>query len=252
MIAEKQACEIKITLRGQGGHGSLPERGGAMAKLAQVLQKLDQQRLPVHITPAARLMVNKMAAALPGATGLIFRQLANPAFTNLVLDLLAERGRTFDPLFHNTVSPTILHASQKINVIPSEVSLELDGRLLPGFKPEDLLRELRQVLGSQVELEVVAFDPGPAEPDMGLFETLADILRQADPDGFPVPLLLSGVTDARFFSRLGIQTYGYLPMRLPEDFNFSVTIHAADERIPVEALDFGSQAIYQALQKFGS
>jgi len=251
MIAEKQACEIKITLRGQGGHGSLPERGGAMARLAQVLQKLDRQRLPVHITPAARLMVNKMAAALPGATGLILRQLANPAFTNLVLDLLAERGRTFDPLFHNTVSPTILHASQKINVIPSEVSLELDGRLLPGFKPEDLLRELRQVLGSQVELEVVAFDPGPAEPDMGLFETLADILRRADPDGFPVPLLLSGVTDARFFSRLGIQTYGYLPMRLPEDFNFSVTIHAADERIPVEALDFGAQAIYQALQMFG-
>ncbi len=94
--------------------------------------------------------------------------------------------------------------------------------------------------------------PGPPEPDMGLFDTLSDILRQADPGGAPVPLLLSAVTDARHFSRLGIQTYGYLPMRLPEDFNFSATLHAADERIPVEALDFGAQAIYQVLQRFGS
>lgn len=251
MIAEKQACPIKVTLRGQGGHGSLPERAGAMAKLGQVLQKLDRRRLPVHVTPAARLMVEKIAAALPGLSGLALRQLANPTLTNLVLELLGERGRTFDPLFHDTVSPTMLRASQKLNVIPSEVELGLDGRILPGYTPEDLLRELRQILGSQVELEVVQFDPSPAEPDMGLFDTLADILRRADPGSVPVPLLLSGVTDARFFSTLGIQTYGYLPMRLPEDFNFTATIHAANERIPVEALDFGAQAIYQALNRFG-
>ncbi len=251
MISEKQTCPIKVTLRGQGGHGSLPERDGAMAKLAQVLQKLNRQRLPVHVTPAARLMVDRAAAALPGATGLILRQLTNPALTDLVLDLLGERGRTFDPLFHNTVTPTMLRASDKLNVIPSEVDLGLDGRLLPGCTPDDLLRELRQVLGNQVELEVVLFVPGPGEPDMGLFDTLADILRQADPGGAPVPMLLSAVTDARHFSHLGIQTYGFLPMRLPEDFNFSATIHAADERIPVDALDFGAQAIYQALQRFG-
>ncbi len=167
MIAEKQACPIKVTLRGQGGHGSLPERGGAMAKLGQVLQKLDRQRLPVHVTPAARLMVEKTAAALPGATGLVLRQLVHPALTNLVLDLLGERGRTFDPLFHNTVSPTMLRASEKLNVIPSECELGLDGRILPGCTPDDLLRELRQVLGSQVELEVVLFDAGSARAGYG-------------------------------------------------------------------------------------
>ncbi len=85
---------------------------------------------------------------------------------------------------------------------------------------------------------------------MGLFDTLTAILREADPGGVPIPLLLSGVTDARFFSRLGIQTYGFLPMPLPEDFNFSQTIHAADERIPVGSVDFGAQAIYKVLQRF--
>jgi acetylornithine deacetylase/succinyl-diaminopimelate desuccinylase-like protein len=223
-----------------------------MTKLGQVLQKLDRRRLPVHVTPAARLMVEKAASHLPGATGLILRQLTNPLLTDMVLDLLGERGRTFDQLFHNTVTPTMLRASDKLNVIPSEVNLGLDGRLLPGCTPDEFLRELHQVLGDQVELEVVLFVPGPSELNMGLYDTLADILRQADPGSAPVPLLLSGVTDARHFSCLGIQTYGFLPMRLPEDFNFSATIHAADERIPVDALDFGAQAIYQVLQRFGA
>jgi multidrug resistance efflux pump len=99
--------------------------------------------------------------------------------------------------------------------------------------------------------EVVRFDPGPTTLDMGLFDTLAEILREADPQGVPCPLLLSGATDGRFFSQLGIQTYGFLPMPLPEDFNFTHAVHANDERIPIEAVGFGTRAIYQALQRFG-
>jgi acetylornithine deacetylase/succinyl-diaminopimelate desuccinylase-like protein len=251
MIAEKQICWLKATVRGPGGHGALPVRGGAMAKLSQLLQRLDQRRFPVHVTPVARLMVTTMASAIGGLNGLILGQLTNPALTNRVLDILGERGRVFDSLLHNTVSPTILHGSTKVNVIPSEVSVELDGRLLPGFRPDDMIAELNRVVGDDIEIEVVRHDPGPAEPDMGLFDLLAGILSQADPDGIPVPLLLSGVTDARFFSRLGIQTYGFLPMTLPEDFNFTQTIHAADERIPVKAIEFGSDAIYELLQRFG-
>jgi len=97
---------------------------------------------------------------------------------------------------------------------------------------------------------VVRHDPGPAEPNMGLFDTLSGILREADPEGIPVPLLLSGVTDARFFSRLGIQTYGFLPMTLPENFNFTNIIHSANERVPAAAIEFGAQAMYEALKRF--
>ena len=114
-----------------------------------------------------------------------------------------------------------------------------------------MIAELHQIVGDDIEIEVVHHDPGPAEPDMGLFDTLSDILREADPDGIPVPLLLSGCTDGRFFSQLGIQTYGFLPMPLPENFNFTQTIHAADERIPVESVGFGAKAIYELLQRFG-
>lgn len=250
MIAEKQSCQMKVTVNGQGGHGSMPVRGGAMAKLAQVLKQLDENPLPIHVTPAARLMFESMAEGIGGLNGLILKQLTNPVLADRVLNLLGERGRIFMPLLHNTVSPTILHGSSKINVIPSAASVELDGRLLPGFTPDDMLNELRSIVGNDVQLEVVQFDPGPAEPNMGLFNTLAGILRETDPAGIPIPLLLSAVTDARFFSRLGIQTYGYLPMTLPEDMNFAGTIHAANERIPAAAIEFGTQAIYQALQRF--
>lgn len=251
MISEKQVCWMKATVHGQGGHGSIPVKGGAMARLSQLLKALDENDLPVHVTPPAKLMVESMAAALGGAQGLILKQLTNPTLTDFVLKTLGARGRTFYPLFRNTVSPTILQGSTKVNVIPSEVSVELDGRLLPGQRPEDMLRELRAIVGSDVQLDVLQFDPGPADPDMSLFNTLAGILKEADPEGIPVPLILSGVTDGRFFSQIGIQTYGYLPMPLPDDFNFANTIHAADERVPAAAIEFGALAIFKALNRFG-
>lgn len=251
MISEKQICGIKATVRGQGGHGSMPVRGGAMARLSEMLKILDEKHFPVHITPPARMMVEAMASALGGVQGAILGQLTNPLMTNTILNLLGERGRVFYPLFHNTVSPTILKGSNKINVIPSEVSVFMDGRMLPGFKPEQMLEEMRKIVGAGVELEVTEYDPGPSEPDMSLFNKLSDVLKEADPTGTPIPLLLSGVTDGRFFSKLGIQTYGYLPMPLPEDFQFASVIHAADERVPAAAIEFGAQAIFKALSRFG-
>ena len=145
---------------------------------------------------------------------------------------------------------TIVRGGEKINVIPSEIHVELDGRSLPGHGPEALMRELQHLIGRDVELALMRHDPGPAEADLGLFDTLAGVIRELDPEGIPLPLLQVGVTDGRFFSRLGIQTYGFLPMRLPPDFAFTKLIHAADERIPVEALDFGAEAVWRAVQRF--
>ena len=251
MVTEKQHCGLKLTMHGPGGHGSSPIQGGAMARLGQVLTKLDQTRLPVHITPDVKAMYEAIAANVPFPTSLMLRLLLNPSLTNLVLSLLSSQRQQFDSLLRHTVSPTIVHGGYKNNVIPSEVSLELDGRILPGYKPQHLIQELRNLLGNEVEIEVQFHDPGPASTNMALFDTLADILREADPDGVPIPLVLPAVTDARHFARLGIQTYGFLPMQLPADFNFSATIHAADERIPAAALDFGTSAIFELLTRFG-
>ena len=251
MVAEKQMCWTKVTVTGQGGHGSMPVRGEAMARLSQALQRLDQQRLPVHVTPAARQMIDGMASLLPFPKDQLLRQVLNPRLADKVLDQLGPTGRLLDPLLHNTVSPTILHGSDKINVIPCEVSVELDGRLLPGCTAEDMISELGQLLGDEVELTVIKHEAGPPEPDMGLFDTLSDILKEADPDGTPGPLLMSGVTDARHFARLGIQTYGFTPMNLPPGLDAFKLVHGPDERVPAEALSFGSEAIYKLMERFG-
>ncbi|MFZ5814728.1 MAG: M20/M25/M40 family metallo-hydrolase [Bacillota bacterium] len=249
-VAEKQACWLRATFRGPAGHGSMPVRGGAMTKLGQFLQRIDR-RLPPRVTEPVRLQFSAMADGLGGVQALLIRQLLNPALTDRILDLLGEKLAIFDPLLHNTVSPTLLQGGGKINVIPERVAVELDARLVPGAKPEEVIAEIRAVTGVEAELEVVAFEPGPATVDMGLFSTLRGILKEADPEGIPIPLVLPAVTDGRFFARLGIQTYGYLPMNLPPGFQFAKAIHAGDERIPVECLEFGTQAIHRAMQRFG-
>lgn len=250
MVAEKQCCWMKVTFHGRGGHGSMPVHHQAMAKLARTLNLLDQKRLPYHLTPAVRQMLTSIADALGGVAGFAVRGLTSSLLAEAIIGSFGERGNIFAPLLHNTISPTILKAGDKVNVIPSEVSISLDGRLLPGFTPKDMEKEMHALLGTDFDLELLEYDPGPSAPDMSLFDTLGSVIKESDPLGISVPYVMSGVTDARFFTRLGIQTYGFTPLQLPDDFSFIGTIHAADERVPVAALDFGMQAIFKAIQRF--
>ena len=251
MVAEKRYTQLRATVRGPGGHGSLPSHGGALAKLARFLRRLDTRRLPVHVTPPVRAMIAATAEALPRPAGLLLRQLLHPALTDRVLDLLGPLGVSFDPLLHNTVNATIIRGGEKVNVIPGEITVELDGRLVPGSVAEDLRAEVQSLAGADAEITIVYAEDGAVAPhDLSLYPILADVLRQADPGGVPIPLVLPAVTDGRFFAQLGIQTYGFIPMRLPRGFDFASLLHAADERVPVEALAFGADAIYAALLRF--
>ncbi|MBF6590757.1 MAG: M20/M25/M40 family metallo-hydrolase [Ktedonobacterales bacterium] len=252
MVAEKRYTQLRATVRGPGGHGSLPMRGGTVARLARFLRRLDQRHLPVHVTPPVREMIEAIAAALPLPAALPLRALLTPALTDYVLALLGPQGAPFDPLLHNTANATMIHGGEKVNVVPSAITVEMDGRLVPGGTAEDLRAEVQTLAGGEIEVEIIYREDGATAPHaMGLYPTLANILRRADPEGIPIPMVLGAVTDGRFFSQLGIQTYGYLPMKLPRDFEMISLVHAADERVPTEALAFGTDAIYQALLRFG-
>ncbi len=250
MVAEKQRCWTLATMRGRAGHGSMPVRGGAMGSLGRLLAALDARRLPVHVPVVTRMMIDAVASELPAPLAMPLRGLMRPRITDRVLDALGDRGRLFDPLLHNTVSPTIVRGGEKINVIPGEVSVELDIRLLPGSSPDEAFAEIRALTGVEVELELITHDSAPAVPDMAMFAALAGVLRELDGDAKAVPLLLPGVTDGRFFSKLGIQTYGFLPMQLPAEMRFMELIHAEDERLPIEAVEFGTSAIERVLERF--
>ncbi len=251
MVAEKQICCLRLSIRGASGHGSMPVRNGAMAKLGRVLQRLDRLRLPVRFDGVSERFLRGMSDDLPVLQRLLLHALLQRPLTDPVLRLMGPRGALFEPMLRDTVAATMIDGDQSHNVIPGEVGLHLDARLLPGRQPADLVDELTPELGDDIAIEVTRFEEFPGDPDLGLFDLLADVLREADPAGKPLPFLLPGSTDGRFLRRLGIQTYGFLPMKLPADFNFSATIHSVGERIPVEALEFGTRSLSRLLHRLG-
>jgi acetylornithine deacetylase/succinyl-diaminopimelate desuccinylase-like protein len=251
-VAEKQLCTLRATLRGPGGHGSVPVRGRTPGLLGDVLRTLDRRQPPLRITPVARAFLEGVAAELPRRRALMVRSLLRPAVAERLLPRLPPSFAGLGAMLRNTVSATIVHAGEKENVIPATAELTLDGRLLPGCEPDDLIRELHELTGNKLELEVVRYDPMRGDADLTHYETLADVLRGFDPEGVPVPYLLVGVTDGRFFRQLGIQTYGFLPMRLPDDLVLTDLIHAADERIPADTLEAGAHAIVEAVRRIAA
>lgn len=253
MVSEKRLCAITATVHGPAEHAAVAiVRGGAAARMGALLSRLDKARSPVHITPEVRGMIETISKNMPFPANLVLRQLMNPALADTVLELLGPQGQPLYPLFHNSQNVIAIHGGEQIVGTPSQVTASICTMLLPGYGPEDMLSELRQILGEDVALEVVYVgEPIPGQPDLCLYETLCAILREADPQGVPFPLLFTSPTDARHFDKLGIQTYGFQPMCLPPEVEIAKLAHAPDERIPVEALEFGTNAIYKALQRFG-
>jgi acetylornithine deacetylase/succinyl-diaminopimelate desuccinylase-like protein len=247
-VAEKQVCWMRGVVRGRGGHGSMPVRGSALAKTGEILRALDRKRMPVHVTPPVAAMIEGIAAALPGLQAAALRSLLKPVIGPLTIRAIGNRIPWLGPLLRNTANATVVSGGDKVNVIPSEVELQIDGRILPGFSVDHFQAELRKLTGDEIELEVFQHDPGP--PDMTMFPLLEEILLEADPTAAVAPLVMPGVSDARFFAQLGIQTYGFLPMQLPPNFDFQSLIHASNERIPIEALDFGTNRVAHVLERF--
>jgi acetylornithine deacetylase/succinyl-diaminopimelate desuccinylase-like protein len=249
-VAEKQRCLIRATVRGTGGHASTVVREPASAKLGRLLSRLASRALPVHVTPAARLMLEPMASALPLHERLFIRGVLARGLADRLLGPFRAVASELVPLLCNTATPTFVRGGSATNVIPTELSVDLDGRVLPGMSSADLLAELRTLAGRLATFELVSEEPAVAgEPDLSLFAHLSAVLRQRDPGCVPIPMLAPGYTDARYVSRLGIQTYGFLPMRLPPHIGTEL-LHAADERVPAEAIGFGTNCLIDVIEGY--
>ncbi|MFT4950246.1 MAG: acetylornithine deacetylase/succinyl-diaminopimelate desuccinylase-like protein [Natronomonas sp.] len=251
-LDEKAICWSQLTFSGPAGHGSTPGDGGAMADMARAVTALTGSRLPVHIVPPVEEMLEAIAAELDAETGALVRDLLDPGRTDEALATLDQEGGMVDALLHNTVAPTVVRGGDKENVIPGEVAVTLDCRLLSGQTATDLERELRATVPDDIafEFETLRYEAFPAETDAGLFDLLAETLETADPEGTVVPFVLPGGTDGRHLSRVGVQSYGYTPLRLPEGFSFMNTIHAADERVPVDAVSFGADRLTEVVEGY--
>ncbi|CAL9628533.1 Succinyl-diaminopimelate desuccinylase [Streptomyces sp. enrichment culture] len=258
VVAEKRACWFRATLTGPGGHASrqAPART-ATGRLGHLLTALSGARLPRHREPAAERMLTELAGHLPEPLAGRLLAVRDDVEDLPPAGLPEDQALQIDSLLRNTVNPTVVRAGDKINVVPGEITVDLDGRILPGdHTREEFLGELRALTGPDVPLELLVegfpVDQSRiAEPEFGgFYETLADITRKADPDAAPLPMMSPASTDAGFFAQLGIRCYGWLPLKVPAGSPYRTLLHRADERIPVEALEFGTQCMTALLRDY--
>ncbi|HEX4430083.1 MAG TPA: peptidase dimerization domain-containing protein, partial [Frankiaceae bacterium] len=251
-VAEKQRAVVRLVAEGDAGHGALGGPGSAVTALAQSTRRIGKKGLPVHITPVGAKTLDGMADAVGSPLSGVLRTLNREAISGAVLRALGDRAAAIGPMLRNTATVTHLAAGDRdaINVVPATAEANLDCRVLPGYGAENLLAELRPLLAPGVHAEVEVFEHVDPAVDWSLYPLLARLLSDADPTGFPVPMLLAGVTDGRHFGRLGIQHHGFLPMQLPPELQFQSLLHAADERVPIAALDFGAAILTRLLAAY--
>jgi len=245
-VGLKRYAHVRLTLHGSGGHGSQPVSGTIIGRLGVMLQQLDQMRMPHHTTPVARKTVEAIATAVDDGDRLL--RLLDPEQFDETLEWLGPQRATFEAMFVDTANPTIVSAGAKFNVIPSLAEVELDCRLLPGRTVDDVVGALRDTVGPEVDIEVLDIGaPSPDDFDDTLLPLLGNVLISLDPTAVPVPFLFSESPDGRLFDAHGIQHYGFLPMNLPPDIDLPDIIHGPDERVLLDAIDFGADAIHRLL-----
>ena len=252
-VAEKGTCWLTARARGEPGHGSLPRDDSAVLRLSGALARLRGRRLPAHGTAAMRAFASAVGAALPGPLRALAPLLLHPRVAPALLERLAPPaiGRPLLASLSNTASPTVLRAGGKTNVIPGLAEATIDGRVLPGQTTESFLRELRAVLGEEVELEVLRESPPVVTEPMftPLYRTITEVLADRWPEAVVVPYLLPGFTDARSFTRIGAKWVGFAPVRLPPGMRFADMFHGHDERVPVDGLRWGTEVLHDVVRR---
>jgi acetylornithine deacetylase/succinyl-diaminopimelate desuccinylase-like protein len=253
-VGEKGASRLRITARGPAGHASVPLDDTAMARLGLALTRLHQRQPPVVVTPIVRRMLETMGEAF-GERGLaaVRGALAEPTWGGIMgLPLDDDLRLELRALLANTAVPTILRGGSQINVIPSEVSVDVDGRILPGVDPEIFRREIHTTVGDVAEVTLLNREEGiAADPDSPLFDAIAATMTELDPGCGVTPCLGAGGTDARALP--GIKVYGFFPIASADrQATYIPLIHGHDERIAVDDLVFGTRFFYEVVSRFGA
>ncbi len=239
--AERGMAWMRLTARGRAGHGSMVNDDNAVTRLAQAVARLGTHQWPVRLTPAMEVLLATVAD-LAGTT----------ATPENAVDLVEEFGpatRMLGGVLRNSVNPTMLGAGYKVNVIPTEATAHVDGRFLPGYEDE-FFATLAELVGEGIEIEHVSHQQPWESPYEGdLIAAMSRSLLAEDPDAVVAPYLMGAGTDAKHFRRLGMRSYGFAPLRLPADLDFTALFHGVDERVPVDALEFGARVFDRFLDE---
>ena len=257
-VAEKGYANYRITVRGTWGHGSMPREDNAVVRAAAVVGRIAPPG-PIRLTPAMRRFFDLVAAAVPPDTAELVRAILSPdterseaALERICSPSYARAARA---LLRDTVSPNVVSAGVKYNVIPGVAEILVDCRTLPGTDVKAMTAALRERLGDELlahcTVEPFLVAPAVEAPtDTSLYRTLEATLRDHDPDGTPVPIMAPFATDAKQTARIGVPTYGFSPLLLDPEDRFLELFHGTDERVSIAALRFGLPVLYDVVRRF--
>ena len=231
--AEKGMAWMRLTAHGTAGHGSMVNRDNPVTRLAAAVARVGTHEWPVRLTPSMEVLLASVA------------ELAGTAVTpDNAQELVEEFGsatRMLGAVLRNSANPTVLDAGYKVNVVPGAASAQVDGRFLPGYEDE-FFATMAELLGEGIDVDYLSHQAAVETPyDGELVRAMNTSLLAEDPDALVAPYLMPGGTDGKHWAKLGIRCYGFAPLRLPADLDFTGLFHGVDERVPVDALQFGAR-----------
>lgn len=235
--AEKGLLWMRLTARGRAGHGSMIHDDNAVTAIAEAVARLGRHQFPVVLSDS----VSEFLAAISAETGYTF----DPDSPDLdgAIAKLGPIARLVGATLRDTANPTMLKAGYKANVIPATAEAVVDCRVLPG-RQAAFEREIDQIIGPDVTREWISeLSSYETSFDGDLVDAMNAAVLALDPDARTVPYMLSGGTDAKAFAKLGIRCFGFAPLRLPPELDFTALFHGVDERVPVDALKFGANVL---------
>ena len=233
--AEKGIHWMRLIAEGVAGHGSMINRENAITELAEAIARIGKYEWPIRTPKSVQELLEKVAEVLG--------EEYDPANPDPLVAKLGPAARMIGATLRNTANPTMLEAGYKANVIPQTASAVVDGRFLPGLEDE-LMSTIASLVGENVRIETVTRDKAlETSFDGPMIDAMCSALLAEDPDAIPVPYCMSGGTDNKALSELGIRGFGFSPLKLPADLDFSALFHGVDERVPIDALLFGTRVL---------
>ena len=238
--AQKGIHWMRLTATGRAGHGSMMNDENALTTLTEAVAKIGRFEWPQRYTSTVKTLFKKIALA----TGKSYDE----KDLRPLLKEIGPTARMIGATLQNTANPTMLDAGYKANVIPGSASAVIDGRFLPGYEDE-LNATIRSIVGPDIKIETISRDIALEVNFEGdLVDAMCEAILAFDPEGIPVPYLMSGGTDNKALSELGIVGYGFSPLQLPADLDFMALFHGVDERVPISGLEFGVKVLENFLE----
>jgi acetylornithine deacetylase/succinyl-diaminopimelate desuccinylase-like protein len=231
--AEKGMAWMRLTAHGTAGHGSMRNTDNAVTRLAAAVARIGSYAWPVRLTPAMEVLL--------AAVGDIAEVQVTPENAADLVEEFGPAARMLSAVIRNSATPTMLEAGYKVNVVPGKAVAHVDGRFLPGHEDE-FFATLRELIGEGVDMDFVTHQHAVETSFSGhVPDAIVQALLAEDPEARVLPYLMPGGTDGKQWSKLGIACYGFAPLRLPPDLDFTALFHGIDERVPVDALEFGAR-----------